>query len=145
MFWRDLVAFTWNVKTLEGRDEIAAMLRAQLAAANPVIWRIDGEPTQLNGVTEAWIVFETELVRGRGILRLKDGRAWTLLTAIEELKSFEERKGRSRPMGVTHGAHRRDKSWLDARGAEEEALGKETQPYCVVVGGDRAASRSGRG
>jgi putative flavoprotein involved in K+ transport len=27
-FWRDLVAFTWNVKTLEGRDEIAAMLGA---------------------------------------------------------------------------------------------------------------------
>ena len=49
-FWRDLVAFTWNVKTLEGRDEIAAMLGAQLAAANPTIWRIDGEPTQSNGV-----------------------------------------------------------------------------------------------
>ena len=29
-FWRDLAAFTWNVKTLEGRDEIAAMLAAQL-------------------------------------------------------------------------------------------------------------------
>ena len=28
-FWRDLVAFTWNVKTLEGRDAIAAMLDAQ--------------------------------------------------------------------------------------------------------------------
>jgi putative flavoprotein involved in K+ transport len=29
-FWRDLVAFTWNVKTLEGRDEIAAMLAPSL-------------------------------------------------------------------------------------------------------------------
>jgi putative flavoprotein involved in K+ transport len=52
-FWRDLVAFTWNVKTLEGRDEIAAMLGAQLAAANPTTWRIDGEPTQSDGLTEA--------------------------------------------------------------------------------------------
>ena len=134
-FWRDLVAFTWNVKTMEGRDEIAAMLGAQLAAANPTIWRISGEPTQSNGVTEAWIAFETKLAHGRGILRMKDGRAWTLLTAIEELKGFEERKGRSRPMGVAHGVYRRDKTWLEAKRAEQEALGKEKQPYCVVVGG----------
>jgi putative flavoprotein involved in K+ transport len=134
-FWRDLVAFTWNVKTMEGRDEIAAMLGTQLAAANPTIWRINGEPTQSNGVTEAWIAFETKLAHGRGILRLKDGRAWTLLTAIEELKGFEERKGPSRPMGAAHGAYRRDKTWLEAKRAEQEALGKEKQPYCVVVGG----------
>ena len=133
-FWRDLVAFTWNVKTMEGRDEIAAMLGDQLAAANPTIWRIDGEPTQSNGVTEAWIGFETKLAYGRGILRLKDGRAWTLLTAVEGLKGFEERKGRSRPMGVAHGVYRRDKAWLDLR-VDEEALGNEKQPYCVVVGG----------
>ena len=25
-YWRDLVAFTWNVKTLEGKSQIAAML-----------------------------------------------------------------------------------------------------------------------
>jgi putative flavoprotein involved in K+ transport len=134
-FWRDLVAFTWNVKTMEGRDEIAAMLGDELAAANPTIWRINGEPTQSNGVTEAWIAFETKLAYVRGILRLKDGRAWTLLTAIEELKGFEERKGRSRPVGVAHGVYRRDKAWLDAKRAEEEAFGNEKQPYCVVVGG----------
>ena len=143
-FWRDLVAFTWNVKTLEGREEIAAMLGAQLAAANPTTWRIDGEPTQSDGLTEAWITFETNLARGRGVLRLKDGRAWTLLTAIEELKGFEERKGRSRPLGVTHGVYRRDKTWLDAK-REDEDLGKEEQPYCVVVGGGQGASHSGRG
>ena len=139
-FWRDLVALTWNVKTMEGRDEIAAMLGAQLAAANPTIWRISGEPTQSNGVTEAWIAFETKLAHGRGILRMKDGRAWTLLTAIEELKGFEERKGPSRPMGAAHGVYRRDKTWLEAKRAEQEALGKEKQPYCVVVGGGQGAS-----
>ena len=59
-FWRDLVAFTWNVKTLEGRDEIAAMLDAQLAAANPTVWSVEGEPTESDGVVEAWIAFETK-------------------------------------------------------------------------------------
>ena len=35
-FWRDLVAFTWNIKTIEGRDEIADMLHARLAEHRPV-------------------------------------------------------------------------------------------------------------
>ncbi len=134
-FWRDLAAFTWNVKTLEGRDAVAAMLEAQLETIGPTTWRIDGQPSLADSVVEAWIAFETRHARGRGILRLKDGRAWTLLTAIEELKGFEERKGRSRPMGVNHGVYRRDKNWLERRRAEEEALGKQTQPYCVIVGG----------
>ena len=25
-YWRDLVAFTWNIKTVEGRDEVRDML-----------------------------------------------------------------------------------------------------------------------
>ena len=34
-YWRDFLAFTWNIKTLEGRDAIAAMLAATLDAARP--------------------------------------------------------------------------------------------------------------
>ena len=34
-FWRDLVAFTWNIKTVEGRDQIAGMLGERLAATDP--------------------------------------------------------------------------------------------------------------
>ncbi len=34
-FWRDLVAFTWNIKTCEGRAEIKAMLAARLADVKP--------------------------------------------------------------------------------------------------------------
>ena len=30
-FWRDLVAFTWNIRTQEGPGAIRAMLRARLA------------------------------------------------------------------------------------------------------------------
>jgi putative flavoprotein involved in K+ transport len=134
-FWRDLAAFTWNVKTLEGREAVAAMLDAQLKTVRPTAWRIDGQPALANGVLEAWIAFETKVSRGRGILRLKNGRAWTLLTAIEELTGFEERKGRLRPMGAAHGVYRRDKNWLERKEAEEQALGKETQPYCVIIGG----------
>ena len=30
-YWRDLISFTWNIKTLEGRDEIQAMLAATIS------------------------------------------------------------------------------------------------------------------
>src|SRR5579872_1185476 len=134
-FWRDLVAFTWNIKTLEGREAIAAMLRANLDATAPSRWRLTEAPERRDGVCEAWLSFETQVGRGRGVLRLRDGKAWTLLTALEELKGFEERSGPRRPNGVEHGVYRRDKTWLEAKQAEEAALGYEKQPYCVVVGG----------
>ena len=34
-YWRDLVSFTWNIKTLEGPAEIADMLYAQLEHVQP--------------------------------------------------------------------------------------------------------------
>ncbi|OBX36137.1 hypothetical protein A8U91_00473 [Halomonas elongata] len=43
-YWRDLVAFTWNLKTMEGKDEIQSMLDATLARAQPGYWRIEGMP-----------------------------------------------------------------------------------------------------
>jgi putative flavoprotein involved in K+ transport len=134
-FWRDLVAFTWNVKTLEGRAEIAAMLTAQLETVAPLAWTLESETVLEEGLVEAWIRFETRQARGRGVLRLRDGAAFTLLTAIEELKGFEERQGERRRMGVAHGVYRREKNWLETKQAEEAALGTERQPYCVIIGG----------
>ena len=134
-FWRDIVSFTWNVKTLEGRGDIVAMLSANLEAISPTGWRIKEEPTIANGVIEAWIRFDTKVARGRGVLRLKDGSAWTLLTAIDELKGFEERKGERRPRGIQHGIYRRGKTWLEEKQADEAGLGFTVQPYCVIVGG----------
>src|SRR5262245_31034514 len=62
-FWRDLVAFTWNIKTLEGKDEIQAMLTATIADVRPGRWQLTGEATEENGVTAAWFTFETAAAR----------------------------------------------------------------------------------
>jgi putative flavoprotein involved in K+ transport len=134
-YWRDLVSFTWNIRTMEGRDSIAAMLAGTLAATRPSSWRLDGEATRAGEVTEAWLVFETALGRGRGHVRLKDGRCWTLTTMLAELKGFEERRGEMRPRGVEHGVRRNRRSWLEERAAEQAELGHVRQPYCLVVGG----------
>ena len=50
-------------------------------------------------MTEAWIAFETAAGRGHGHLRLRDGKAWTLLTTLDELKGHEEPQGPSAPDG----------------------------------------------
>ena len=56
-FWRDLVAFTWNVRTLEGREAIAAMLRANLEEISPSSWRIEEANKLGDGLHEAWLTF----------------------------------------------------------------------------------------
>ncbi|MEX0347373.1 MAG: flavin-containing monooxygenase [Rhizobiaceae bacterium] len=134
-YWRDLIAFTWNVITLEGKQQIAAMLDQCLANAQPVTLSLSGEPTIEDDVTEAWFELETAFGRGRGLLRLVDGRCWTLLTAMEELKGHEEKKGPNRVQGVAHGATKHRVTWLDERRREEQELGHSQQPYCLIIGG----------
>jgi putative flavoprotein involved in K+ transport len=75
------------------------------------------------------------VARGRGHLRLKDGKAWTLLMTMTELKSFEERKGAHRIKGAEPGVHPGRKTWLEEREHELATLGISEQPYVVIVGG----------
>ena len=37
-YWRDLVAFTWNIKTVEGPDGIRDLLEHTLARTKPRNW-----------------------------------------------------------------------------------------------------------
>ncbi|SET31834.1 NAD(P)/FAD-dependent oxidoreductase [Paracoccus homiensis] len=136
-YWRDLVSFTWNLRTMEGREQIADMLTAQLPAARPSGWRLDPDeiPTEDGGVVTAWITFETAVARGYGLIRIRDGLIWTLLTTMQELKGHEEPKGRRRPLGAQHGADKRRVTWKESREAEAAQLGYDHQPYTVIVGG----------
>lgn len=134
-YWRDLVTFTWNIKTMEGHDQIADMLKAQLASAKPSNWQLEGDASHADGVTEGWITFETATARGKGHIRLKGDKCWTFLTTMVELKGHEEKKGASRESGVDHGAHKNRKNWLERKQDEEAELGYKSQPYCVIIGG----------
>ena len=134
-YWRDLVSFTWNIKTMEGHDDISEMLNATLSQTSSSNWQIDGEANEADGVTDAWITFETGVSRGKGHIRLKDGKCWTLLTTMVELKGHEEKKGSTRPHGVEHGAFKDRKNWLERKQQYEAELGYSEQPYCVIIGG----------
>ena len=134
-FWRDFVAFTWNLKTMEGPDDIVNMLDATLAHTKPVNWQLVGEGSEADGITEGWISFETNVAHGEGHIRLNEAGCWTLLTTTKSLKGFEEKSGRTRELGVAHGAEQSRKTWLEKRHDEEASLGYDTQPYCVIIGG----------
>ena len=90
-YWRDLVALTWNIRTVEGRDAIAQMLNATLPTSRLQHLRLEGEAEENGDVIEAWFSFETAVARGKGHLRLRNGLGFTLLTTMGELKGFEER------------------------------------------------------
>src|SRR5262249_61028466 len=112
-YWRDALALTWHIRTVRGADAIVRELNAHLGRARPTGFRIDPDRTPPRHVTragteaiEAIFRFETAEGRGSGVLRLtpdpSDGsspKAWTLCTALDELKGYEEHIGNAPPAG----------------------------------------------
>jgi putative flavoprotein involved in K+ transport len=134
-YWRDLLAFTWNVKTMEGKAAIAAMLEATLAATRPSGWRITSVSDAGSEPVQAWFGFSTATGRGNGIFTLEGGKCRTMLTTLQSLDGHEEPAGASRPMGVRHGADRTRTTWTERRASEEAAYGNGAEPYCLIIGG----------
>jgi putative flavoprotein involved in K+ transport len=134
-YWRDLIAFSWNLTTVENRDGVSDLLRNTLDHTDPSGFTTTEPVEEADGVITAWIAFETAVGRCKGLLRLNDEGAWTLLTTMYELKGHEEPKRVRRPKGVAHGAFRERRTWKDERERDEAELGHARQPYVVVVGG----------
>src|ERR1700741_2472724 len=149
-YWRDALALSWTLQTINGRDDILKTLQAQAAHAAPSGFAIDPDRAAPRKVmragtecTEAIFKFETKLGRGDGVIRLipdaGDGnrlKAWTLLTALEELKGFEEQLGVARPRGNAYSRDFRGPNWLDLRNASRDYADRD--PAVLVVGGGQA-------
>lgn len=147
--WRDVLAFTWHLTPHRGAGEIAAALGArqpQVRARGFSIAAGRTPPRRVKrlglDVIEALIEFETELGRGNGILRLmpdasaEQPRAWVLLTALEELKGFEEHVGVRRPTGEAYSRNFGGDNWLDQR--RKSQAYEDRDPTVLVVGGGQA-------
>ena len=108
-WWRDILALTWDLRTFPGQDLIAAALREWWPARRLAgFWLEDTAPEMFERRTQGWTIeafftFETDVARCRGHVRLftapgsGEWKAWTLLTAMEDLKGFEEKAGALRP------------------------------------------------
>ncbi len=136
-YWRDLVSFTWNLRTLEGKDQVHDMLSTQLGSIKPA--NFAAAPNEIatgdKALVEGWIEFETTVSRGFGHIRIKEGKIWTLLTSMTELKGYEESKGYNRAMGAEHGVDASRMTWTEKLVHERKTLGYKEQPYCVIIGG----------
>ncbi len=149
-YWRDVLALSWNIQTVNRGFAILEELPAHARRSAPRNFRIDADRAAPRRVTragtqaiEAIFKFETSVGRGHGIVRLVpdagDGgrlKAWTLLTALEELKGFEEQQGHTRPRGQAYSRDFRGPNWLDLRKAAAEYGDRD--PAVLVVGGGQA-------
>ena len=124
--WRDLLAFTWNIQTVEGRAAIADRLSATLPGLGPSGF-VAGQ--------DGWFRFDTATARCIGRIGLKDGLADVLFTMMQDLKGHEERRGPTRPLGTDHRPARDRSTWSDARAARRAALGVTVQPEVLIIGG----------
>lgn len=137
-FWRDFVSFTWNLITLEGVDEIRDMLEERLTDVAPSNWALDEDsPVQQEGpMSQAFINFETNVGIGHGYIRVRDGRIFTLLTTMQELKGHEELGTLERPFGLVEGMDAiASPTWGERRAAEQAEIGVTKQPYVLIIGG----------
>ena len=137
-FWRDLIAFSWNLTTVENRDGVEPTCSGtRWRRPTP---RTSGSPTARSPTRPAasrrpGSTFETAVGRGSGLLRLNDEGAWTFLTTLDELKGHEENQGATRPKGVEHGARKDRVTWKERRAAEVDGLGRDRDPDVLVIGG----------
>jgi cation diffusion facilitator CzcD-associated flavoprotein CzcO len=149
-YWRDVLALSWNLQTIVGGGSIKRELTTLAAKVAPGSFKIAPNRAPPRWVTRAGtntieviFNFETALGHGSGIVRLvpdtDDGdrlKAWTLLTALEKLKGFEEQLGTSRPRGQAYSRDFRGPNWLDLRNASRDYADRD--PAVMVVGGGQA-------
>ena len=120
-YWRDHLGLSWDYHTLEGPDVIISFLQnapngcrikaVQVDDSNdfrkPNLGAVDFNG-KIKGIT-SFLTLESDVGRGRGLVRLvqdaSDGswKAYTLYTAMHELKGHEETIKSRRPHGVEHG------------------------------------------
>jgi len=145
--WRDVLAFTWHLTTVDGAAELAQALVAAQSEAQASSFALDPDRTAPRMVkragTECLEVifrFETALGRGSGLFRLVPGPAglvaWTFHTALQELKGFEEKTGWNRPKGDSYARDFGGPNWLDQRRATQAYAGRD--PAVIVVGAGQA-------
>lgn len=149
-YWRDVLALSWNIQTLNGADAILKALPPLAAKMQPSGFAVDPDraaPRKVmragTNAIEAIFRFETKVGRGSGIIRLipdtDDGnrlKAWTLLTELGELKGFEEQLGVQRPRGNAYSRDFRGPNWLDLR--KRSAGYADRDPTVLVIGGGQS-------
>jgi len=148
--WRDLLAATWEVKTVSGLRNILALIESFTPNTRPYGFQITQDHAAPRAVAragveviEAIFCFETRVGRCFGVIRLTPPtsntdqlKAWSLLTKLEEIKGFEEQLDRNRPSGESYSRDFKGPNWLDLR--DIDVRYEERSPAVVVIGAGQA-------
>jgi hypothetical protein len=148
--WRDLLALSWRIKTIDGVDAILRELKACALRMRPTGLKLSPGRTPPRRVNragteaiEAIFCFETLEGHCDGVLRLTPDaadpdtlRAWTLHTALQELKGHEEKHRQSVRQGKAYARDFHGPNWLDDRRIAEAYADRD--PAVLVVGAGQA-------
>ncbi|KAL4936812.1 hypothetical protein BDV06DRAFT_233008 [Aspergillus oleicola] len=148
-WWRDMLALTWDFRTIHGMDKIYEFIEENQPGAKLQNLRLDtsghAEPkaeSPIEGLTwvTALFTFDTRFGRGSGMVYLTpcsaDGvwKAYSVYTALNSLNRCEERIGERRPEGNIAPELRGETgaSWAERRDREVKFQGSE--PSVLIVG-----------
>lgn len=148
--WRDVLALTWRIVTVSGGGAVAGDLARLGRERSLHDLRIHPGRCPPRVVTragveaiEAMIGFETDVGRGSGIVRFRldrdpgaAPRAWTLLTALDELRGHEEATIRTAREGPAFDRDMHGPNWQDRRRAAQAY--DDRDPAVLIVGGGHA-------
>jgi cation diffusion facilitator CzcD-associated flavoprotein CzcO len=146
-YWRDLLAFTWDLRTFKGPDEVREGLAETHDSCRASSFLLEdqapfvGELGQFGQMLQVFYTFKTRLATGRGFMRLIPGegvndglKAFTFLTTIKELDGVPEEPRVRRRRESTWKAG--TENWLDRRIAESEF--RDSDPEVLIIGAGQA-------
>ena len=147
--WHDILAFTWHLTPLAGRDTVAARLAAEQARTGAHGFHLPPGRKPPRAVKrlgidsiEAIFEFKTADGRGAGVIRLSPAdesgamQAWLLSTTLESLDGHEEKIGANRPTGAAYSRNFGGDNWADVR--RKASAYADREPTVLVVGGAQA-------
>ena len=149
-WWRDTLAFQWNLRTIHGLDRLSEYIGKHQETAQVSNIRLHqngqfapsvAEPIKGLEWIESMFDFETKTGRGSGMLRLLQGpdgiwKGYMMYTVLKELKGAEDNAGYRRPHGGNNsllgGAIKGN--WQERRQRQLEFLDEEPQVLIVGAG-----------
>jgi thioredoxin reductase len=145
--WRDIIAFTWDLRTASGADSIAERMAASQTSVAPHGFALAAGRTPPRRVgragvdaIEAIFTFETSVGPCTGVVRLvSDGgeyRAWTLMTMLDEIRGHEDPANGTRWQNVDWKRNFGGENWLDRRKRAQAYA--DHDPAVLVVGAAQA-------
>lgn len=141
VFWRDMLALTWDFHTFQSIPSVKTFLVDQLPLFTLTSFKLREDLVELQrpypdiAWIQAFFDFETTVGIASGVFRLvplADGswKAHTVFTNLENLKGFPEQNGPRRNHQPNHG------KWAAKRAREIECVDEE--PSVLVIGGGQS-------